>query len=309
MEKIRLINTETPLYKMQYTCGDTTIWIKRDDLLEFAFGGNKVRLYEYISAVIQNKSVERVVTYGSEYSNYLRVTAAVCARLGIECDLIVLKEDNCIEGGNAILLMQYEPRIIPCELSKAHSFIDEYQNELKKKKINYVWLPGGGHMPEAAFGYVDASEEILKQAKQNHVDFDAIFLPCGTGTSQAGLIYGMENKVDIYGVSIARTAEKCKNVINDLLKDMLKLDGNVVREMGKINVLFDSKSKYGLITDEIKQIAKKVAWTDGIFLDPIYNAKAFAGMIEFLKMSDGMNLKNVLYINTGGQPNIFMRGN
>lgn len=60
---------------------------------------------------------------------------------------------------------------------------------------------------------------------------------------------------------------------------------------------------YGKITLPIKNIIHQVVSTDGIYLDPIYNAKAFYIMSEFLKKN---NFDNVLYIDTGGLPNIFL---
>lgn len=101
MDKIQLNHTFSPLYKMNYSCGNVNIWVKRDDLLDFAFGGNKVRLFEYIATMLQGKKVKRIVTYGSQYSNFLRVAAAVCSQLNIQCDLIILDElsNNLSKGG------------------------------------------------------------------------------------------------------------------------------------------------------------------------------------------------------------------
>lgn len=94
--KITLHHNITALQKINYKCknSDTQIWMKRDDTLDFAFGGNKVRLYEYISPEINKENYEKIVTFGSVYSNHNRVTAAVAAYLGLECDLIVLCDDN-----------------------------------------------------------------------------------------------------------------------------------------------------------------------------------------------------------------------
>ena len=69
-----------------------------------------------------------------------------------------------------------------------------------------------------------------------------------------------------------------------------------------LTVIRDDRD-YGRITPEITEIIKEVAKSDGIFLDPVYNARAFLGMLNYLHQNP--NLDNVLYLNTGGQPNLF----
>jgi len=304
---------------MNYRCGNTNIWIKRDDTLDFAFGGNKVRIYEYLAGVILNSGSSKVVTYGSVFSNYLRVTAAVCANLNVSCDLIVLDEhDNVTEqkmdisnqksrgGGNATLLNFYDANIIHCQLANAHSFIDEYQEKLKMQGINFLWIPGGGHLPEGSFGYVDAAFEIQNQLKNENIKIDAVFLPCGTGTTQAGLIYGFrDTDVKVIGVTVSRNIERCKSEIENMLETMKLIDHTENTDTHfNYDVIQGEDIRYGYVSKAISNTMCKIANIDGIFLDPIYNAKAFNGMEKYLKSHN--DFENVLYINTGGEPNLFM---
>lgn len=78
MEKIELIHGTTGLYRLNYSIGNINIYMKRDDLLDFAFGGNKVRLFEYIGAMVKKKNADKIITFGSVYSNHIRVAAAGC---------------------------------------------------------------------------------------------------------------------------------------------------------------------------------------------------------------------------------------
>ena len=71
----------------------------------------------------------------------------------------------------------------------------------------------------------------------------------------------------------------------------------------KYNVIDNDGTKYGKQSESCKAVARELANLDGIFLDPIYNAKAFDGMLRYIKKTS--KYKNVLYINTGGTPNIF----
>lgn len=311
MNKISLFNNITNIYKLNYSSAcNVDIYIKRDDLLDFAFGGNKVRLYEYIAHVAKIKNVSKIVTYGAPYSNHIRVTAATCNKLGISCDLIILSEEESLDFKkypNLKLCEEFHNvHFKYCPLSHATDFIDNYQHKLAIEKVNYLWVPGGGHMPEAAFGYVDAGEEIKKQINSLNIKIDAIFLPCGTGTTQAGLIYAFsDTQIPIIGFTVARSVEKCKFSIRSMLDSMnqIRINPNL-KNIKSINVIDNKGLQYGQPDLRIEKTIRDIACSDGIYLDPIYNAKSFFLMLDFLKNSKKM--KSVLYINTGGIPNIFL---
>lgn len=121
------------------------------------------------------------------------------------------------------------------------------------------------------------------------------------------MIYGFaDTKVDVIGISIARETEKCKYVILETLKNMERIRHNKYAENWCINVIQDTELMYAEVNSEIYAVIKKLAISDGFFLDPIYNAKAFYGMEKYIKNKG--KIKDVLYLNTGGTPNIFVKG-
>lgn len=64
------------------------IYIKRDDLIPFSFGGNKIRIaYEYIKH-FQNKHYTCMVAYGNSRSNLCRAIANMCNIYSIDCYVI-----------------------------------------------------------------------------------------------------------------------------------------------------------------------------------------------------------------------------
>jgi 1-aminocyclopropane-1-carboxylate deaminase/D-cysteine desulfhydrase-like pyridoxal-dependent ACC family enzyme len=65
------------------------IFIKRDDYTGPGFGGNKVRKLEYVLAKATASGAEVAITIGGVKSNHARVTAAMCAKLGLRCILIL----------------------------------------------------------------------------------------------------------------------------------------------------------------------------------------------------------------------------
>lgn len=297
--KIQLINQETCIQKLRGTYSGTNVYVKRDDLIDFAFGGNKVRMAEYIGAVAQERLCSKIITFGSVHSNHVRVMGCLCNYLGIDCDLIILRDsEEATIGGNYKLLQQLKGiHLEYCNTDEAHDFIDSYQAKQESEGINYLWIPGGGHMVEAAYGYRDAANEILRQQEALDVQFDAVFLPCGTGTTQAGLIMGLKDtNIDVIGLTVARPVDRCKTVITNMLQNTVTSP-----EEWNVNVL-ESKIPYGQASEDVIETTNALAQKDGLFLDPVYNAKSFWGMTEYLKEN---HYKNVLYLNTGGTPNIF----
>lgn len=159
------------------------------------------------------------------------------------------------------------------------------------RQLNYYWIPGGAHTSVAIRGYIDAVQEIMNYFS-NSLEGMAMFVPCGTGTTQAGIIAGINGLMPVYGVSVARNVARCKQEISALLGINETL----------INVL-PSSIKYGAKDKAVDDMISKLVQSDGVFLDPIYNAKSFLAMIDFIKKNQ--DITKAIYINTGGYPNIF----
>ena len=62
---------------------------------------------------------------------------------------------------------------------------------------------------------------------------------------------------------------------------------------------------YGIPTRESNQAAELVARTEGIVLDPVYTAKAMAGLIARVRSGDFDIDSTVLFWHTGGLPGFF----
>ena len=78
------------------------IYIKRDDMIGVALGGNKVRKLEFLLADAKEKGVDVVFTAGGAQSNHAMLTAACASRLGMRA-VLVLKKRGELAGGNQIL--------------------------------------------------------------------------------------------------------------------------------------------------------------------------------------------------------------
>src|SRR5699024_2224368 len=64
------------------------IFMKRDDLIPFSFGGNKARKAKYFFEEIIEGEYQVVITYGSKFSNHCRVIANMCKKYDLKCVII-----------------------------------------------------------------------------------------------------------------------------------------------------------------------------------------------------------------------------
>ena len=88
LRRHRLAKLPTPLLPMRrlaQAIGGVDIWFKRDDLISFGLGGNKVRGLELLVADALAEGAEVLVTGAGVQSNHVRATAAAAACCGLRC--------------------------------------------------------------------------------------------------------------------------------------------------------------------------------------------------------------------------------
>lgn len=302
----------TPIQKLN-SFEKNNVYIKREDFIDLAFGGNKARKIEYFAKDIANKGCNYIVTYGSSQSNHCRVTAAIAAKLGIKCLLILANDSKLEYSGNYFLYDLFGAEVLFTDVSEVSITIDKTMKRLKKEGYNPYFITGGGHGNLGTQAYVDAYQEIKNQTKDLDLEFDYIIFASGTGTTHAGLAIGSQinkDKTQIIGISIARREERGKEVILESIKEYCKeakLDINISKE--EINFIDDYiGSGYADIYKEILQTIKYISQKENIILDPVYTGKAFYGMLDFIEKNN-IKGKNILFMHTGGAPLLFKYAN
>src|SRR5262245_16151662 len=94
-----------PLARLANTLGPDCpkLFIKRDDLLSFAMGGNKVRKMQMVAAEASASGADTLITCGAVQSNHARVTAAAGSALGLTVGLVLNGTPPASPTGNALL--------------------------------------------------------------------------------------------------------------------------------------------------------------------------------------------------------------
>lgn len=280
------------------------LYIKREDLIPFSFGGNKARKAQLFFKEIDSGGYNCVVTYGSGSSNHCRVIANECCRRRIKCCIICPKEASEPSFNNQMMGL-FGAEITTVPVSDVHDTIEEILADLKAAGMKPYFIEGGGHGNIGTEAYVQCYQEIREFEIENDVHFDYVFFASGTGTTQAGLVCGQIINGDerkIVGISIARKNPRGRDVVLSSERAYLK-ELAVEEELQAKTILIDDyTSGYGKEDPQVLKTIETVLKCYGIPLDMTYTGKAFMGMTEFIK---DIKSQTILFIHTGGTPLFF----
>ena len=282
------------------------LWMKREDLIPFSFGGNKARKAQLFFQEIDKGDYDCVVTYGSGSSNHCRVVANECCRRGLECYIIGPKEatDSTF---NSQMMRLFGAEITTVLVSDVHDTIEGKLEELRQAGRNPYFIEGGGHGNKGTEAYVQCYEEIKEFEEEQGLHFDYIFFASGTGTTHAGLVCGQlltGDERNIIGISIARKNPRGRDVVIQSIRDYMGDRANEEDIQDETVFLDDYTSGYGEDDKRVVDTIEAVLKTYGIPLDATYTGKAFMGMNEYIKRNK-IEDRNILFIHTGGTPLFF----
>lgn len=282
------------------------LYIKREDLIPFSFGGNKARKAQLFFQEIDKGNYDCVVTYGSGSSNHCRVVANECYRRGMSCYIIAPQEAS-EPTFNSQMMKLFGAEITTVPVSEVHDTIEGKIAELRDAGKSPYFIEGGGHGNLGTEAYVQCYEEIKKYEEEQNIHFDYIFFASGTGTTHAGLVSGhllAGDERNIVGISIARKNPRGRDVVIQSIRDYM--GGRVPEEDIQAATVFidDYTSGYGKDDKRVAETIETVLKTFGIPLDATYTGKAFMGMTEYISQHEIEN-KNNLFIHTGGTPLFF----
>lgn len=280
------------------------LFIKREDLIPFSFGGNKARKAQLFFREIDKGGYDCVVTYGSGSSNHCRVVANECCRRGLPCYIIAPKEAS-EPTFNSQMMELFGAKITTVPVSEVHDTIEVKIAELKAEGKHPYFIEGGGHGNIGTEAYVQCYQEIKAFEEKQNIHFDYIFFASGTGTTHAGLVCGQllyGDERNIVGISIARKNPRGRDVVIQSIRDYL---GDRVSEediQACTTFIDDYTSGYGKDDRRVTETIETVLKTYGIPLDVTYTGKAFMGMTEYI---ENVKDKTILFIHTGGTPLFF----
>lgn len=298
---------KTPIIELGAFQGNH-LYIKREDMVPYSFGGNKARKAFLFFKEIDSGNYDCVVTYGSSHSNHCRVIANMAVARGMKCYIICpLEVSDTTFNSRFMELFGAERITVPVE--QVHDTIECKLEQLKTDGFSPFFIPGGGHGNIGTEAYVQCYDEIRLYEQENKVHFDYIFFASGTGTTHAGLVCGqVQNKDErqIVGISIARRNPKGRDVVLSSIQEYLNKTDISEEEIQRRTIFVDDYigAGYGKDNNAVLETIVESMLRYGMPLDSTYTGKAFYGMKHYL-VEQQIRGKNILFIHTGGTPLFF----
>ena len=284
----------------------TQVYVKRDDLTGLGLGGNKVRKLEYLLADAKAQGAEVVFTTGGAQSNHAMLTAAAARKLGMTPILILKKRGVTARQGNQLLehLMGVDVRFMDTDdYADIYAEMDRVGKALGRP---YYKIPCGGSNALGTLGYVDCAREIRDQG----LHFDHLICAEGSGGTMAGLALGA--KLYLPGTRVTGMmvdSDPFEEITVRLMREAAALLGADVQVSAEDFDLRDLCGPgYAIPSQEGNAAVAMMAENEGLFLDPVYTGKAFAGLIAMAREGAFKPTDRVLFLHSGGAGGLFAVG-
>jgi 1-aminocyclopropane-1-carboxylate deaminase/D-cysteine desulfhydrase-like pyridoxal-dependent ACC family enzyme len=272
-------------------------------------GGNKVRKMQTVAAEAMAAKADTLITCGGIQSNHARVTAATGAALGLRVVLVVNGAPQSHPTANALLdqLFGADIRYVASRDERAPAMA-AVAKELEAAGRRPFVIPLGASTAIGAIGFARGMTELASAGLRP----DAIVSSTSSGGTQAGLVAGaalLGLRARIVGVSADDSSERLTGVVRDLLSQMAARLGARPASLGADDVEVDDTfvgGGYGMPTPASTEALELVARREGILLDPVYTAKAMAGLIDRIRRGQFRADETVLFWHTGGQVGVFV---
>jgi 1-aminocyclopropane-1-carboxylate deaminase/D-cysteine desulfhydrase-like pyridoxal-dependent ACC family enzyme len=298
--------------------GDAEVWIKREDLLPLAFGGNKLRNLEFLVGAALADGADTLITSGRRWSNHCRLTAAAGARAGLAVHVVLTGPPPAAgaEGPNQRLdeLLGATVHVTATDdRTERAALVEELAAEARAagRRPFVIGVGGtrpiGGAGPIGAAGQVLAGLELADQLETAGVGGATVVLASATGGTQAGVLAGLALAAPprrvVLGIAVAAPSAELRPTVAGILEGLVPLIGGVLDE-DAIAIEDDQLGAgYGRPTPAADEASRLLARSEGILVDPIYTAKALAGLVT--RVRDGRLTGPVVFWHAGGTPGLF----
>jgi 1-aminocyclopropane-1-carboxylate deaminase len=297
--------------------GGASIWAKREDCNSgLAFGGNKMRKLEYLVPDALARGATHLVSIGGVQSNHTRQVAAVAAKLGLKAWLV---QESWVDWpdsvndrvGNIMLSRIMGAHVELVEAGFGIGFKDSWENALEEVRRDggtpYAIPAGASDHRLGGLGFAGWAEEVQQQEQELGVFFDTIIVCSVTGSTHAGMIAGFagqDRPRRVIGIDASAKLDETRAQVAKIAHNTAELIG-LGRELrdDEITVLAGwAGDFYGIPVQSTLDAIRLSGSLEAMIIDPVYEGKSMAGLIDLVRSGDIGPRSTVLYAHLGGQP-------
>ncbi|MGH8962634.1 MAG: 1-aminocyclopropane-1-carboxylate deaminase [Jatrophihabitantaceae bacterium] len=306
-----------PLDRLSAHLGGARIWAKREDCNSgLAFGGNKTRKLEYLVPDALAQGATHLVSIGGVQSNHTRQVAAVAARLGLKARLI---QESWVDWpdavndrvGNILLSRIMGAEVELVEAGFGIGFKQSWENALADIRsqggVPYAIPAGASDHRLGGLGFANWAYEVQRQEQELGVFFDTVVVCSVTGSTHAGMIAGFagqDRPRRVIGVDASANIAETRAQVARIARNTAELIG-LGRDLrdDEITVLDGwAGDHYGIPVASTLDAIRLTGSLEGVILDPVYEGKSMAALIDLITGGEIAKDANVLYAHLGGQP-------
>jgi 1-aminocyclopropane-1-carboxylate deaminase len=301
--------------------GGASVWAKREDCnAGLAYGGNKTRKLEYIVPDALAQGADTLVSIGGYQSNHTRQVAAVAASLGLKA---VLVQENWVDWpdcvndrvGNIMLsrIMGAEVRLDPAGfgIGFKDSWTRAIEDVQERGGTPYPIPAGASDHRLGGLGFAGWAYEVEQQERELGVFFDTVVVCSVTGSTQAGMIAGFAALEEaggrqrrVIGIDASAKIDETRDQVGRIARATAALIG-VGRPLRdeEITILSGwAGDLYGIPVESTLEAIRLTGQLEGVIIDPVYEGKSMAGLVDLVSSGDIPRDATVLYAHLGGQP-------
>ena len=170
---------------------------------------------------------------------------------------------------------------------------------------------GASEHPLGGLGFANWAHEVAQQEEELGVSFDTIVVCTVTGSTHAGMIAGFAELEEaggrpckVIGIDASATLEKTRDQVSGIARNTPELIG-LGRELrdDEIDVREGrAGDEYGIPVQSTLGAIRLTGELEGIIIDPVYEGKSMAGLIDLVRAGVISRDPTVLYAHLGGQP-------
>ena len=305
--RVHLGRFPTPLHRaddLGDLLGTADLWIKRDDLTGFSWGGNKVRPAEFLVADAMANGASELIVSGGPSSNFAAIIAVAGRVHGMRVHQVCYGSEPDRPFA-ALAAARQSGAAVTFTGSADRSTMDAVGKELaaehaRQGRVAYT-IPRGGASDVGALGFVHAALELGDQLDAAGIDRATIVMPVGSGGSASGLVAGTAvagRRWVTVGASVSRPPDETEAGILDKAVRCAALTGVALspdRAANHLRVHDARGAGFGIADPEEARLADAVSQSTGLLVDATYNAKA----MRWLATVDHLE-PPVIYWHTGG---------
>jgi 1-aminocyclopropane-1-carboxylate deaminase len=293
-----------PLPRLTRHLGGASVWAKREDCNSgLAYGGNKTRKLEYIVPDALAQGADTLVSIGGYQSNHTRQVAAVAASLGLKA---VLVQENWVDWPDCV-----NDRVGNIMLSRIMGAEVRLEDVKARGGTPYPIPAGASDHRLGGLGFANWAYEVERQERELGVFFDTIVVCAVTGSTQAGMIAGFAALEEaggrprrVIGIDASAKLEETRDQVTRIATATAELIGVDRPLRGDEITILDgwAGELYGIPVQSTLDAIRLTGELEGVIIDPVYEGKSMAGLIDLVTSGEIPRDATVLYAHLGGQP-------